>query len=319
MPRLKPILIRLPLVLLVSTLVLVLGLWLAGRVLSDRWGWSQWLLWIPTPVAIVAAIAGLGIALGWRRGAAARRGVAWTIVLGVVVVHFAFVENRLLPRTTSVAGGVRLVHWTMSHSKLRQRPLHAERIVELDGDITILVDAHGVEFEESVLDWLGPDAQPRRWGRTSVLTRLPIVQMRPVIVTSEINVVLVGIDARATLGRLLAIYVVDLPSNPRTPRMHVARALRRLLAETEAPPPDVVVGDFNMTRRGAALGATFPGLRHAYDDAGAGLGATFHRRLPLYHIDHVLLNDGVRAFAYEVIDPGFGRHLVQVARIGTDR
>ena len=34
----------------------VLVAWLAGRVISDRYGWSQWLLWIPTPAVLPAVL-----------------------------------------------------------------------------------------------------------------------------------------------------------------------------------------------------------------------------------------------------------------------
>ena len=37
----------------------VLLAWLLGRVLSDRFSWSQWLLWVPTPAAAAAVTMGL--------------------------------------------------------------------------------------------------------------------------------------------------------------------------------------------------------------------------------------------------------------------
>ena len=36
-----------------------LAAWLLGRVASDRFGWSQWLQWMPTPVLLPAV--GLGV------------------------------------------------------------------------------------------------------------------------------------------------------------------------------------------------------------------------------------------------------------------
>ncbi len=40
----------------------VVAAWLLGRLVSDRYGWSQWLLWIPTPAVLVVAAIALGVA-----------------------------------------------------------------------------------------------------------------------------------------------------------------------------------------------------------------------------------------------------------------
>ena len=80
-------------------------------------------------------------------------------------------------------------------------------------------------------------------------------------------------------------------------------------------PPDLVVGDFNMTRGSVSLATLFPDLSNAFDKAGRGYGASFHRGLPLYHIDHTLLADTIRAVNYDLVDIGIGRHLVQITDV----
>ena len=92
-------------------------------------------------------------------------------------------------------------------------------------------------------------------------------------------------------------------------------AARRRLDSTAAPPPDIVVGDFNMTRGSASVKALVPGLAHAYDQAGRGYGATFRRDFPLYHLDHTLLSGTLTATDYAVVDLGIGRHLGQVVEL----
>jgi len=99
----------------------------------------------------------------------------------------------------------------------------------------------------------------------------------------------------------------------------VAVRVRRLLDESSAPAPDVVVGDFNMTRDGTALNRIFPDLHHAFNEGGHGYGATFHRRFPLFHIDHVLLTGDLQCSRYDIIDGQVGRHRAQVAWITTTR
>ncbi len=98
-------------------------------------------------------------------------------------------------------------------------------------------------------------------------------------------------------------------------RGSLARSARRMLDGTTAAPPDVVVGDFNMTRGSYAVRTLFPGLEHAYDQAGRSYGATFHRAFPLVHIDHVLLGEQLRATSYQLPDPGVGRHLYQIVEL----
>ena len=99
------------------------------------------------------------------------------------------------------------------------------------------------------------------------------------------------------------------------PRFEIAARARALLDPSGAPTPDLVVGDLNMTRGGAALAAFWPGYRHAFDEGGHGYGATFDRAWPIYHIDHVLLGEGVNCARYDIVDPGIARHRAQVAWI----
>ena len=45
--------------LIVALLWTAILAWLVGRVLTDRFAWSQWLWWIPTPAMIIVAVLGL--------------------------------------------------------------------------------------------------------------------------------------------------------------------------------------------------------------------------------------------------------------------
>jgi endonuclease/exonuclease/phosphatase family metal-dependent hydrolase len=146
---------------------------------------------------------------------------------------------------------------------------------------------------------------------------LPVLQKRWLAMEDDILIALVEIDATEPLGRPIVLYLIDLPSDPRLPRADVARKIRSFLDEVEddTPPPDAAVGDFNITRGSAALSMAMPGLHHAFNDGGHGYGASFHERLPLYHIDHILLADTLRCTRYDLIDAGLGRHRAQAAWI----
>jgi len=307
--------------LLVAGVTVVAGLvcmaWLFGRITSDRYGWTQWLLWIPTPAAIVAAAIGLAVAC--RPSGAARRRrrrvIGWAAIGASILVYFGVFEHRFLPRSSAGTGVLRLVHGSVQAGGRQVVSRFGENLIELDADVTIVnsvLPNRGVGRLRDQLRSLGTSAVA--WPFVLV-TRLPILEARPLVASAELRVAVFRLDATSTLGRILTVYAVDLPSELRRSRADVARDLRRILDQAVSEPPDVVVGDFNMTRSSAAMAIAFPELEHAYDQAGWGYAASFHRGFPLYHIDHTLIDETVRAVGYELVDIGMGRHLVQVVEL----
>lgn len=149
-----------------------------------------------------------------------------------------------------------------------------------------------------------------------------IVPLRVPRYPDDGDVGFVRLDARADLGREVVLWVIDLPSDPRLPREVVARAVAARLAELRArgqmPAPDLLVGDFNIPRgtwaqRLIADAAGTP--RHAFDDAGSGLMATWPRERPALAIDQILLAPGWRAAAYGLVDGGASDHVYQTAEL----
>ncbi len=296
---------------------LVCMAWLFGRITSDHYGWSQWLLWIPTPAVMVAAA--IGLAVGCRPSGTAgrrrRRVIAWAAISAAILMYFTVIEHRFLAASPSGARGLRLVHASVQAGGRHVVSRFGESLIGLDGDVTIVncvLPDRGLGRLRDQLRDLGASAVG--WPFVLV-TRLPILEARPLIGNAELRVAVFRLDATLTLGRILTLYAVDLPSDPRRSRAEVARELRRILDQAASEPPDVVVGDFNMTRGSAALAIAFPALENAYDQAGRGYGASFHRGFPLYHIDHTLIDETVRAVGYELVDIGMGRHLVQVVEL----
>jgi hypothetical protein len=294
--------------------------WAIGRVLSDRSALSQWLLWIPTPAAIAAA--GLGIALVLPHARRLRlRTCAWLLTATYVLAFFLFIEHRFFRHGTHPAGGVatrtlRLMHWNVDGPG-EGAGRYIDEIQRVAPDITILTHPGAVLWDERTREMIG-DGRPWRIAGFGVVTRLPIIGGRLLHVSETISAAMVQVDATEVLGRPLTIYMIDLPSEPRIPRMRVARELRAALDALEGvPPPDVVVGDFNITRGSAALAALFPGFRHAFHEAGHGYGATFPHSVPLYHIDHTLLAPAVEATGYDIIATSVGRHRAQAVTLTT--
>lgn len=295
-----------------------LGTWLLGRILSDRYGWSQFLLWIPTPLTIIAAGFGLiGLLAAAERSSRRRAGmITWFAMIAAVAAYFGMFEHRLLHAPPDTDAGLRIVHWSMGHGKADRMHDHTQALLELDGDITIANEGGELFYYRPPQEWKPPGAQLIQSWPFWVLSKMPILALQPLAAVDGMAVSRLVVDATAKFGRPIVIWMVNLPSDPKLPRMAMARRLGQLLRNSGAPLPDIVIGDLNITRGSAALQELFPGYHHAYDEAGHGYGASYHRRFPLYHIDHVLLHDGVQATRYDLIDPGMGRHRVQVVELG---
>jgi len=293
----------------------VCAAWLIGRITSDRFAWSQWLLWIPTPAVLLVAAIALGVACRplARCGRRRRRLIAWGVTAGVVLVYFCFGEHRF-GRSAPNGGdaALRLVHASVQTSGPRRLDAYGAGLNALDGDVTIVSSLLPMRSISGLIDRLGGLGEPVTVWPFVMFTKLPVVEARPLVANADLRVVVFRVDATATLGRVVTIWVIDLPSDPARHRHAIATRARRILDGITADPPDVVVGDFNMTRGSVSLATVFPDLSHAFDEAGRGYGASFRRGLPLYHIDHTLLADTVRAVGYELVDIGVGRHLVQV-------
>lgn len=290
-------------------MMLTLSAWLLGRVVSDRYLWSQFLLWIPTLALLPACAAGCLLSLMAARNRLRRRLLfAWTTLLVIIGAYFLTIEHRLL-RSSGEPGDLRIVHWTMSHGKSRSRTEQVSAIIEQQGDITILQAGGSVARHERLADWSDREAL---WiGTFSIITPLPVIELREIYAADGITLAIAVIDTTQQLGMTLRVLLIDWPSDPKRSRFEIARAVRARLDRPDAPAFDVVIGDFNTTRGSASIRHAFPDSRDAFGEAGAGYGASFHRDCPLYLIDHVLLRRTVRATRYELVDSGYGRHLMQ--------
>jgi endonuclease/exonuclease/phosphatase family metal-dependent hydrolase len=302
-------------------LALTIGAWLLGRIASDRATWSQWLLWMPTPAAVLAAALGCANALrpAARAGVRRRRLIRWGVTLALLVLDFALLEHRFLRRADPHPSGVRLVHWNLTERLVGVPDPLARRVIDLDADLTVLTGAGASVWTGAVRDWLGADHAPRTLGPFTVLSRLPLVRSRIIVAADDIFVALVEVDAGRVLGRTLVLHLYDLPSNPRRSRMADARRARGYLDRIGTAPPDVALGDFNITRGSAALRHLLPGMRHAFNEAGHGYGASFPGDRPWYHIDHMLLGPSVRATRYDLVPAPNARHRAQVVWLDVAR
>ncbi|MCA9295711.1 MAG: hypothetical protein KC983_04325 [Phycisphaerales bacterium] len=301
-------------------IILAAGLivWIIGRVLTDRFGWSQWLWWTPTFIALAISLAGTLLALipaPPRFGRRLRRWL-WPIAALAISIYFCTIEHRIFSRANPEPGGIELVHWTCTMSAPHLRREHAAWAQTFTGDIAILMHSAGMSFDPAMNDVRahGYDVYPI--GLATIITRAPLLEHRPIVVNRPYIVWMMKFDVSRLdttmrtpdADTTLTIWLVDLPSNPQLSRHDVSQRLRELIDSSTEEPPAVILGDFNIQRGSASLVQVFPDHVHAFAQAGHGYGATFPRERPIYHIDHVLLRAPWRALRYDIEDPGQGRH-----------
>jgi len=281
----------------------ILIAWLIGVAFSDRTMFTQLCSWVPGVLVSLFALAGTCVA----RKRSARIGWACAALLGTT--WWLFVDQPLRP-FASEPTGLSIVQWTMSHDKT-DRERHARVIMDLDADITILTHGYGVRGTPALLEWLGPEAQPYKYGHFTILTKLPVRQVRSVATSNDISLKMFEIDTNSHLGRPLRILAVDFPSGLFRSRMNMASQAREWLQQRGGGQFDIALGDFNMLSSSAAIRMLMPGMQDAWLLAGTGWGPTFPRSFPLYHIDHVLVADWIKVTQASTIDPGVGRHRLQ--------
>ncbi len=328
--------------------------WLVGQVLTDRFGWTQWLHWIPTPVAIIlAAIAFVGLRVAWPRRrrptaielaarepevfatldrvmAVLRRTLVtatWLMLL-TVVVRFAVLEHRLPARPPVDPAGIAVMHWTIGEGSQLPYADIARRIVAADPDVAILTDAPWIGVETDITEWLAAAEHGRRlrFRNFNVLTRLPVREARMLIAHEDFALVRVVLLAPELPDGRLRIGLVNLPSNPRRPRHEIAETALELIASIEVGELDLVIGDFNMQRGSRSMRRIVdallppdpprrPAARHAHAEGGHGYAATWSEQLPLWHIDHAWLGPDVRCTRYDTPFASGHRHYPQIAWI----
>jgi len=245
--------------------------------------------------------------------------IVWlSLVFTTILFWFISEENRFLS-TEIQTGKIRLVGWTMSHSKKKVSKESAEEVIRLNGDITLLTHGWYVRGEPSIKEWLGTGRGRAINGPFTILTKLNVLEVRTLVASDGVYISMFVIDTTESLGKPLILWGIDLPSDLSTPRIETANRAKRLLSSIDAPRPDVVVGDFNMTRNSYAIKTLFPELVDASNTGGVGLLASFPMQVPLYHIDHTLIGNGFVCNSYRLVNPHIGRHRVQVTELSIEK
>ena len=304
--------------------------WGVGQAASDRWWWSQWLLWIPAAVPLAGALAAAVVMWrGSRAGSWRGSGSGQRFASG----HNALPRRVSLALTAAVcasvaATGAATLSW-LSWGRLAGGASDASpaplRIVHLNprwpGDVTGLgasvmaqpADVYAISEAGALLRAPAVRAAAEsgaitaQVGRFAVISWCPITEARAVYDDGSIAASWIRFGATDRLPAW-SMLMVDAPRRLRVSRADIFGTLRSALDGMSLGAPDVVVGDMNATSGSVAVSSTWPDMMDACARAGRGLRATFPRTFPLWAIDRCLVNPRWRVSSWSAWDPGVGAH-----------
>ena len=227
--------------------------WALGRVLSDRWLWSQFLLWMPSLIAFAAASIGWTLAALLRFVArrldptntprATKRTIISIAALLATVGYIGLIEYRFLPRTAEPATPppLRVLHWNCSMTPAGD---WADRVNALHADVVIIIPGAGHDWT-LLFNEMGHDASMIFTEGFVILSRRKIVRWMGTplgigpgdgidprqanwtrVADDPGHSMFLELDTQAEFGRNTVIWVVDLPSDPSIPRARVTPQAR---------------------------------------------------------------------------------------------
>lgn len=277
--------------------------WAAGCLLNDRWAWSQWLWWIPAPVAVMAALACLAFARLLARGAL-RRAVTVVGWSALVIAFGASLRSLSVINRAHGPDSLHIVCWNARWPGERAQA-SAQALVPWAGRVMIISNPGRMAAHAPI--WMREGEERAEAGTFLLTGPVKVIEARPVVQ---------GDDGFATLFRFEAsgtgetsVLAIDLPSNPMRAR-HAAmeRFASQVRTAVDLQTVDLIVGDFNCTRGSASVHDAFPGFSDAWSTAGQGWGASWPREMPILHIDLVLVTERLHVERCELHDPGVGHH-----------
>ncbi|MBI1302884.1 MAG: hypothetical protein GC172_03740 [Phycisphaera sp.] len=295
-------------------------LFAVSELFTDRVHAMQWAWWIPRPILAGCALAWLAVielvALAARVDRRELPANRWAVVVAAACMGYAFL-GLWRPTTPRPADTVRLVHWNASYvESTAVAPTLVTRLLELDADVVVVTDPGLLWWGDGVQRFAAAGYEIRTAGRFAVASRIGIVESRPVLAQGRLHATRIEFDTR--FGPM-AVEAIDLPSDPWRSRWQTVVTVSGALAaqrskggSSRGGPPDVIVGDFNITRGSASLGGFGEGYEEAFATAGSGWGGTYPRERAWWAIDLALVGGRWSPARSEIVDPGAKRHRLQV-------
>jgi hypothetical protein len=231
--------------LLTALVLFILLAWGLGRLLTDRYLWSQYLFWIPAVGVIFAAAAGLLAAHGLAR-AGRRDGhkpprfgrrlrlLGWAGVAAAVAV-FLLIDLRvqgyvLRPAPAAPGTTIRILAWNPSAPEM---PWFSDIVAARRPDVALITNPPAGVSWTKLAQSFGPAAPIARSGPLMILSRFPVLrfggttlgipdaQVHSPVRAGHLWAVLdpghamyAELDTTAVLGRTTVVWLIDLPSDP---------------------------------------------------------------------------------------------------------
>lgn len=244
----------------------VAGAWLLGMATNDRWLWSQFLWWLPTPVAATGVAGATGLSwllwLGARGGrspqerARDRRALAvsWSVA-GALTLLFIFMEARIyraiLPAPDAPDHPLRLLTWNINTARIEDVPA---RVAPLHPDVFLMANRPYFGSFGDLRATVGEHTSVAAGGRLAVISRYPVIAYThvPLEVTGADprthrwpgggmvsidrgEALLVLLDTKEWNGSTVCLWLVDMPSDPPIPRSTMMQQARSAIEGFTGP------------------------------------------------------------------------------------
>jgi len=286
-----------------------------SQVLTDRVGWIQSLWWTPRVLLAGFAVAGFLVVLsfGWvlRWQPAEQRATAKWLVATVLAGFACTWSDWGLSRPRD-PDAFRFAFWNACWMRGDAAPLAVDMILSWNADAILLTDPGSTFSNGGAERFAAAGYTIARPGSFAIISRAPIAEARPVHEARGQKLARIRLETK--LGPLV-IDAIDLPSETTLHRSLVARNFAAAIEDIREGMPDLIAGDFNITRGSASLEAIVGDAVEAFAAAGEGWGGTYPRHRPLLAIDQTFVRAPWRPVWSRIVDPGLTRHRAQLVDI----
>ena len=279
------------------------GVWLLAEVFRDRLRITGVFLLIPS-LSIAAML--LATALLARVCTCRKIALAALVLSLFPAVSGLFVENQWVrPKPQGDAEHrLRLVHWNVGENASGWKAT-LERLEAQKPDVCVLSEICSRADVGSIAAGLGSDFRVYHVRNLAVVARGPVGLVMP---DERVSSRAYFVDWQSAHGTV-RLLVCDIPSHP---IYYHAGWLAKVRERVHKHLPDLVVGDFNATRRTSALSRLPEGYAHAYYAAGKGWSCTWPDPFPLWDIDQCIGGPRIRPIRYDIVATGVSDHRMQV-------
>ncbi len=270
------------------------GIWFLGLLFRDSNRLTALFLLVPSLFVAVALVVAAPLA---RLSGCRRHAIALALLSIGPILSVAFFENRWLRPSTPEPGphDLRLVHWNVGEAR-EAWPQVIARLKAEEADLYVLSEAYKKDKLLELTNALGPDYQLFQVHQISAVARGSLWLVKR---DERISSRAYFVRWASPQGSVLLL-LVDLPSRPIYYHGGWLKKVRELMTKHK---PDIVVGDFNCSRRSRFLARLPKGYSHAYWRAGSGWSATWPAAFPLWDLDQCIIGERIVPIRYQLL-PG---------------